>query len=242
MTVGSAPCSSCEGSGLGDPSQPEGRLEEMAPGPPGAPAPPLFQGPPCRTSVLSVPPWQKDGASHRRPGAPGTESNRPCRLTASSVAAKCPGDSVTMRATPIRLGSNPRARTVVNAAEQVVGRSDRSVRGPSPRAWRHCGHATAAQECRRALAGPLGKAGPGSPLGPAIACGGAAPAGVAHLVLEMPEDTASRVGAASLIRNLPRRARRPRRGPAGPPHHRCPADQVARTAGGAALRSGWSGA
>jgi hypothetical protein len=74
MTVGSAPSSPCEGSGLGDPSQPEGRLEEMAPGPPGAPAPPFFQGPPCRTSVLSVPPWQKDGASHRRPGAPGTES------------------------------------------------------------------------------------------------------------------------------------------------------------------------
>jgi hypothetical protein len=47
MTVGSAPCSSCEGSGLGDPSQPEGRLEEMAPGPPGVPAPPFFQGPPC---------------------------------------------------------------------------------------------------------------------------------------------------------------------------------------------------
>jgi hypothetical protein len=59
MTVGPAPCSPCEGSGLGDPWQPEGRLEEMAPGPPGAPAPPFFQGPPCRTSVLSVPPCRK---------------------------------------------------------------------------------------------------------------------------------------------------------------------------------------
>jgi hypothetical protein len=102
MTVGSAPCSPCEGSSLGDPSQPEGRLEEMAPGPLGAPAPPFFQGPPCRTSVLSVPPWRKDGASSPGQTPPGMEP--PVRLAAGSAAPKGPADSVTMRATPKQYG------------------------------------------------------------------------------------------------------------------------------------------
>jgi hypothetical protein len=88
MTGGSAPCSLRERSGLGDPWQPEGRLEEMAPGALGPPAPPFFQGPPCVPLCSPCLRGKKDRASSAGQTLPVHPPNRTCSRSAAVLVRR----------------------------------------------------------------------------------------------------------------------------------------------------------